>query len=72
MEYFWVQQMKLDTLTQLGWGDVADYCRQRDKKYQMSKFMGPAAIKPQTEKVSAISTPTSCGEHLEALVIIAG
>jgi len=28
MERFWQKQMKLDELTQLGWGDAADYFRE--------------------------------------------
>jgi len=32
LERFWPKQMKLDGLTQPGWGDVADYLCEKDKK----------------------------------------
>ena len=33
MESFPKKQMRLDELTQLGWGDAANYFRKRDMKY---------------------------------------
>jgi len=72
MERFWQKQMKLDQLTQLGWGDAPDYCRESDKKYGTSELKVPAIIKSQTDLVAAAPSPTTFGELLETLDIILG
>jgi len=40
------KQMKLDELTQQGWGDAAMYFRERDMKYGTTEWRVPAVIKP--------------------------
>jgi len=46
-ESFWQHQMKLDGLMQPGWGDMAEYFHERDKKYGTAKSMVPAVDKAQ-------------------------
>jgi hypothetical protein len=46
MESFLQKQMRLATLTELGWGDMADYFRERDMKYGMTELMVSAVGKP--------------------------
>jgi hypothetical protein len=47
MESFWQKQMRLDELTQPGWGDTADSFRERDMKYGMTKLKVPAVGSPK-------------------------
>jgi len=72
MERFWQKQMKLDKLTQPGWGDAADYFRERDKKYGTSQFKVPAVIRSQTDSVAAATLPKTYGELLETLDTVPG
>jgi len=72
MERFWQKQMKLDELTQPGWGDAADYFRERDMNYGTSELKVPAIIKSQTDHVAAAPSPTTFGELLGTLDIIPG
>jgi len=72
LERFWQKQMKLDELTQPGWGDAADYFRERDMKYGTSELKVPAIIKSQTDHVAAAPSPTTFGEQLGTLDIIPG
>jgi len=64
--------MKLDKLTEPGWGDAADYFRERDKKYGTSELNVPAIIKSQRDHVAAAPSPTTFGELLGTLDIIPG
>jgi hypothetical protein len=41
MESFHQKQLRLDELTQPGWGDAADYFRKRDMKYGTTKLKIP-------------------------------
>ena len=72
MERFWPKQIKLDDLTQPGWGDAADDFRERDKKYGTSELKVPAGIKSETDHVAAAPSPTRFGELLETLDIVPG
>jgi len=72
MERFWQKEMKLDKLTQPGWGDAADYCHERDKKYGTSELKVPAVIKSQPNHVAAAPPPTTFGELLKTLDIVPG
>jgi len=72
MKRFCQKQMKLDELTQPGWGDAADNFCKTDKKYRMSELNVPAVIKSQTDHVAAAPPPTSFGELLETLDIVPG
>jgi len=55
--------MNLGELTQPGWGDAADYFRERDKKYSMTELKVPAGIQRQTEE----DAPHSHRRHLVSL-----
>ena len=46
MDSFQQNQIRLDKLTQLRWGDAGDYCRERDLKYGMAESMVQAVVKP--------------------------
>jgi len=72
MERFWQKQIKLDELTQPGWGDAADYFCDRDKKYGTFELTVPAIIKSQTDHVAAAPSPTTVGELLVTLDIVPG
>jgi len=72
MERFWQTQMKLDKLTQPGWGDVADYFRERNTKYGKSELMVPGITKSQTDHVAVAPSPTTFGGLLETHDIIPG
>ena len=72
MEMFWQKQMKLDQLTQPGWGDAAGYSRERDKKYGTTELKVPAVIKSQTDHVAAAPPPTTFGERIATLDIVPG
>jgi hypothetical protein len=56
MESFRQKQMRLDELTQPGWGDAANYCRERDKRYGTAESKVPGVIKPQID--TTIVTPS--------------
>jgi len=62
MERFCQKQMKLDKLTQPGWGDAADHFRNGDKKYGMSELKVPAVIKSQIDHGAAAPPPTTFGK----------
>jgi len=70
MERFWQKQMKLDELTQPGWGEAADYFHEKDKKYGMSKLKVPVVIKSQTDVVAAATPQKTFGELLQTVDIV--
>jgi len=72
MERFRRKQMKLDELTQPGCEEAADYFRERDKKYGTPEFRLPAVVQPQTDNDAAAPAPTTFGEPMECLDIVAG
>jgi len=45
MESFQQKQMRLDELTQLAWGDVPEYFRERDMRYGMAELMVPSVVR---------------------------
>jgi len=49
MECFRQKQMKLDELTQPGWGDAINYFCDRDEKYDTTEITVLAVIELQTE-----------------------
>jgi len=65
-------QMKLDELTQPGWGDAADYIRVRDGKYGTTELNVPAVVQCHTADDVALSMPTTFGEPMETLDSIRG
>ena len=44
IERYRQKQLKIDELTQPDWGDAADYFRESDRKYRMTKWKVPAVI----------------------------
>jgi len=72
MERFWQKQMKLDKLTQQGWGDAANYFRERDTKYGTTELNVPAVVQLQTADDAASSVPTPFSEPLETLDSVPG
>jgi len=63
MESLWPKHIRLDQLTQPGWGDAADYFCERDMKYATTELKFLAVVKPQTD--TAAATPSL--QHLESL-----
>jgi len=62
--------MRLEELTQPGWGGPADYFRERDMKSGMTEFRVLAVGKPQTDTTAATASLTTCGELKQALDIV--
>ena len=72
LQSFWQKQMRLDELTHPGWGDTADYFRDRDMKYGTTEFMVPAVVKPQTDTTAATPSPTKFEDHMQDLHVVPG
>ena len=72
MESFRQKQMRLDELTNPGWGDTADYFRERDMKYRTTESKIPAVVTPQTDTTAATPSPTTFGELMQVLDIVPG
>jgi len=72
MECFRNKQIKLDELTQLGWGDAADYFRGKDKKYVCTESKFPAVVQPETADDAASSVLTTFSEPLGTLDSVPG
>jgi len=72
LESFRQQQMKLEELTQTGWGDAANYFRERDMKYGTTDLRVPAVVEPQIDMTAATPSPTTFGEGMQTLDIIRG
>jgi hypothetical protein len=72
MESFRQKQMRLDELTQLGWGDAANYFRERDMRSGTAELMVPAVVKPQIDLTTATPSPITVGEHLQTPEIVRG
>jgi hypothetical protein len=64
--------MRLDELTQQGWGDVAEYFCESDMKYGTTELKVPAVGKPQRDSTAATPSPTSFGLVMQALDIVPG
>jgi hypothetical protein len=62
MERFRQMQIKLDELTTPGWGDSANYFRERDKKYGTAQLRVVAVFKPQTDQDVTAPGPTTFTE----------
>ena len=63
------KEMCLDHLMQPGWGDTADYFRERDMKYGTTQLKVPAVVKPQTDTAAATPSPTTFEELMQGLDI---
>jgi len=72
MESFRQKQMRLDNLTEQGWGDAANYFRERDMKYGTAKLKVPAVVKPQIDTTAATPFLTTLGEHIKTIDIVRG
>jgi hypothetical protein len=72
MENFRQTQMRLDTLTQLGWGDAANYFRERDMKYGTAELNFLAVVKLQIHITAATASWTTAGEHMQTLAMVRG
>ena len=73
MERFRQKQMiMIDEMTQRGWGDVADYFRETNKKYGTTELKVPAVVQPQTADNAASSVLTTFGVPMETLHSIPG
>jgi hypothetical protein len=72
MESFAQKQLRLDELKQPGWGDVADYFRERDMQFRTAELKIPAVGKPQEDSTAATPSPTTFGELMQALDIVPG
>jgi len=72
VEGFRQKQMRLDKLSQLGWGDAANYIRERDMKYGTAELKVPAVVKPQIDMAAATPSPTTFGERMQNLDIVCG
>jgi len=66
------QQLRLEKLMQLGWGNMADHFSERDIKYGTAELMVLAGVKPQTVMTAATPSPTTFGELMQTVEIVAG
>jgi len=64
--------MRLDELTQLGWGDAANYFRERDMRYGTAELKVPPVGKPQIDSTTATPSPITVGEHMQTTEIVRG
>jgi hypothetical protein len=72
METFRQKQMRLDELSQPGWGDAANYFRERYMKCGTAELKVPAVVKPQKDTTAATPSPTTVGQHTQTLEIVRG
>jgi hypothetical protein len=72
MESIWQTLVRLDKLTQPGWGDAANYFRERDMKYGTAEVKVPAVVKPQKDTTAATPLLTTVGEHMQTLQSVQG
>jgi len=70
MESFRKKQMRLEELTKLGWGDAADYIRERDMKYGTTKLNVLLGVKSQTDRTATSPSLTTFGERMQALDVV--
>ena len=67
IERFRPKQIKLDKLMQPGWGDAANYFRERHKKLGTTELKVPAVVQSQREEDATCSAPMTFGEPMETL-----
>jgi hypothetical protein len=56
--------MRLDQMTQPGWGDAPNFFHERDMKYGTAKLKVPAVVMPHIVMTPASASPTTAGEHM--------
>jgi hypothetical protein len=64
--------MRLDELTQLECGELAENFRERAMQSRMTTLQVPADGNPETDKTAAARSRTTFGEHMQALDIVPG
>jgi len=72
MESIRQKQMRLDELTQPGWGDAANYFREEDMRYGTAELNVLAVFKPQIDTTTATQSPITVGEHMQTPEIVRG
>jgi hypothetical protein len=72
MESFRQTQMRLDELTQPGWGEAANYFRERDMRYGTAELKVPAVVKPQIDSTTATPSSITVREHMQTPEIVPG
>ena len=70
IQSFRQKQMRLDELTQPGWGDAANYFRETDMKYGTAELRVPAVVMTQIDTTAATTPPKSFGEHMHTVDIV--
>jgi len=70
MEIFRQKQVRLDELTQPGWGDAANYFLERDMRYGTAELKVPGVVKPQIETTASTPSPITVGEHMQTPGIV--
>jgi hypothetical protein len=70
MESFHPKQMRLDELSQPGWGDAANYFHERDMKYGTAELKVPAVVKHRMDTTAATPSLTTVGKHMQTLEIV--
>ena len=70
MESLRQKQMRLDELTQPGWGDAANYFRERDMRYGTAELKVPAVVQPQIDTTIATPSQKTVEEHLQTPEIV--
>jgi len=70
MESFRQKQMTLDELTQPGWGDAANYFRERHMQYGTAELNVRAVVKLQLDTTAATPSPTIVAELMQTLDIV--
>ena len=66
------KQMRFDQLTQQGWQDEANNCREIDMTYPTAELNILAVIELHTDKVAATLAPTAVAEHIDNLDVVMG
>jgi hypothetical protein len=69
---FWQQQLRPDKLRQLERGDTADHSHVRDIKPGTAELIVLPVVKPQTVMTAAPPSPTTFGELMLTVDIVAG
>jgi len=72
MDSFRQKRMRLDEVTQPGWGDATNYFRERDMRYGTAELMVPAVVNPQTDSTTARPSPITVWEHMQTSAIVRG
>jgi hypothetical protein len=72
MEGFPEKEMRLDELTQPGWGDAANYFGERDMKSETAELQVAEDVNQQIDRIVATPSPITIGEHMQTLEVVSG